>query len=164
MRAAPLRFTPRGSESCQVVLVIGGNRRWVPEHSLAAIDGHRQGMEAVVEIVRQVLALRVRSLSVFAFSTENRLDVLHGHDVRIRFLGRRGELAVALCDDLGRTRAHTLRNGDGTLGLRVNYGGRRAITDAVAVMVAPDLPPDRGCVPPALAPPPTWMTLTDARG
>ncbi|EKE04476.1 MAG: Di-trans,poly-cis-decaprenylcistransferase, partial [uncultured bacterium] len=48
-----------------------GNRRWAKRNNLPSVMGHPKGAETLTEIVKAALDLRIKILTVFAFSTEN---------------------------------------------------------------------------------------------
>jgi len=54
-----------------VAIIMDGNRRWAKSRGLADILGHWQGAEVLSEIVAKAVALGVKVLTVYAFSTEN---------------------------------------------------------------------------------------------
>ena len=87
-----------------------GNGRWAERRGLPVADGHREGTRALRRTVEAAIDLGVRSLAVYAFSTENwtrpadeveslmeifgetierELPDLAKQGVRTRFIGRR---------------------------------------------------------------------------
>lgn len=52
-------------------IIMDGNRRWAAKKGLSAIQGHEAGMQALVKIVEHCLDLGVKTLTVYALSTEN---------------------------------------------------------------------------------------------
>ena len=54
-----------------VAIIMDGNGRWAKQHKLQVALGHRQGVEAVRNIVRESSDLGIEALSLYAFSTEN---------------------------------------------------------------------------------------------
>lgn len=54
-----------------IAIIMDGNRRWAKEQGLSPIIGHWEGAETLTEIVRAASELGVKTLTVYAFSTEN---------------------------------------------------------------------------------------------
>src|SRR3989442_328379 len=105
-----------------------GNGRWARQRGLPVAAGHRAGTRALRRTVEAAIDLGVRSLAVYAFSTENwsrpsdevealmeifgetidrELPDLAEQGVRTRFVGRRdreSELTAALEDYATRRR------------------------------------------------------------
>lgn len=52
-------------------IIMDGNRRWAAKKSLSSVKGHEAGVKALVEIVEYCLKLKVKTLTVYALSTEN---------------------------------------------------------------------------------------------
>ena len=102
---------PRASRGAETVAIImDGNGRWAHRRGLPVAAGHRAGTAALRRTVEAAPDLGVRSLCVYAFSTENwarpdeevadlmdlfaetirdQFEDLHRQGVRIRFVGRR---------------------------------------------------------------------------
>ena len=54
-----------------VAIIMDGNGRWAESRSLPVAAGHRAGTRALRRTVEASIDLGVRSLAVYAFSTEN---------------------------------------------------------------------------------------------
>ena len=54
-----------------VGIIMDGNGRWAKSRLMPRPVGHRAGMEALHEIVREAHCLGLEALTVYAFSTEN---------------------------------------------------------------------------------------------
>src|SRR3990167_80071 len=54
-----------------IAIIMDGNRRWAKRNNLPSVMGHPKGAETLTEIVKAALDLRIKILTVFAFSTEN---------------------------------------------------------------------------------------------
>jgi len=135
-----------------VAIIMDGNGRWAQRHGLPRSEGHRRGMQAVREIIRAASEAKVEYLTLFAFSSENwkrpkeevaflmkasedmlrrDLAALLKDGVRLRHIGRMGELPEPLRQVL--TNAIQVTRGNTRLNLQIafNYGSRREIVDAV---------------------------------
>jgi undecaprenyl diphosphate synthase len=134
---------------------------------LPRAEGHRRGVQTVRDIVRHAKSAGIKWLTVFSFSTENwsrpadevselmrllklfvRRDLaeLHRGNVRVRFVGSRGDLKPDLRSILEEAETLTADNDGLNLVLAFNYGGRDEIVraarelagDVAAGRVAPD--------------------------
>lgn len=148
----------RASVPHHVAIVMDGNGRWAQRRGLPRTEGHGAGEEALLDATYGALAVGVRALTVYAFSTENwrrpvdevrylmnfnrgilerHRDGLNEDGVRITFSGRRDwrvpKRVLASMDDAAQL---TRRNRTMTLNIAFNYGGRAEIVDAVARLVA----------------------------
>ncbi len=54
-----------------IAIIPDGNRRWAKNHSLATAKGHEEGFEALRSILKRGKELDIKTLSFYAFSTEN---------------------------------------------------------------------------------------------
>ena len=54
-----------------VAVIMDGNGRWARQRGMDRIFGHRQGVNAVREIIECAAELGVGYLTLYAFSTEN---------------------------------------------------------------------------------------------
>jgi undecaprenyl diphosphate synthase len=129
-----------------------GNGRWARQRSLPRTDGHRAGEAALMDVLHGALEVGIRTVSAYAFSTENwrrspeevrflmgfnqevirrRRDELAGLGVRIRWAGRRARLWRSVIAQLEDAERHTRDNTRLTLQFCVNYGGRAEVVDAV---------------------------------
>ncbi len=136
-----------------IAVILDGNGRWANARGLPRTAGHAQGEPALFDVIEGALALGVRWLTAYVFSTENwsrsddevtflmyfnidllrrRRDEMHGKGVRITFIGDRSDPRVP--DEL-RTEiaaAEDLTKDNDTLELvfAFNYGGRAEVANA----------------------------------
>ena len=54
-----------------IAIIMDGNGRWAKKRGLPRVQGHRQGIKRVREIIRAANELGIKVLTFFAFSTEN---------------------------------------------------------------------------------------------
>jgi undecaprenyl diphosphate synthase len=138
-------------------VVMDGNGRWATRRGLARTQGHAAGEEALVDTAYGALAVGVKVLTVYAFSTENwrrpidevrflmnfnrgllerRQHELHAEGVRIVFSGRRDwRVPRGVLSRMDEAAALTQNNKVMTLNIAFNYGGRAEIVDAVTRLV-----------------------------
>ncbi len=134
-----------------VAIIMDGNRRWARRHRLKAALGHRRGVETLRNIIRESSDLKIRALSLYAFSTENwkrdpsevqalmdllleffssEIDELDEKNVCIRILGVKDALPPAQREALFRAEERTKDNTGLCLNIAINYGGRDEIVRA----------------------------------
>jgi undecaprenyl diphosphate synthase len=130
-------------------LIMDGNRRWARQHSLPSFEGHRAGYEKLKECIVWAREAGVRSVFVYAFSTENwkrspeeiaklleLMDWALKHEealfkkeqVHITFVGQRERLPKTLQESMKRVE-ETTKDGIIRLFVGLSYGGRAEIVD-----------------------------------
>ena len=136
-----------------VAIIMDGNGRWARRRGWERTVGHRAGLEAAKRIVEFVgKELKIKYLTLFAFSTENwgrprheveflmdllmeftrqHLDELLENGVRLRVLGDLEGLPVQVRRELEQALALSRENDKLHLSLAINYGGRQEILRAV---------------------------------
>jgi undecaprenyl diphosphate synthase len=162
VRPAPEPGLPAVARS--VAIIMDGNGRWARRRGLPIAAGHRAGTAALRRTVEAAPGLGVRSLCVYAFSTENwtrsdeevadlmgllaetirnEFEDLHRQGVRIRFVGRRDRVSDdlrALIEDM---ESKTAANGGLRLYVAFDYGGRAEIVEACRRLVREGVPADQ---------------------
>ncbi len=163
MRRAPSELVPvdwtgeypptfQGEVPRHIAIVLDGNGRWANSKGQPRVEGHRQGEQALLDVVAGAIQAGVTHLSVYAFSTENwrrspdevrflmgfNREVLRGRraqldawNVRMRWAGRKPRLWGSVINELKASERATATNTGLTLTMCVNYGGRNELTDAV---------------------------------
>jgi undecaprenyl diphosphate synthase len=162
-RAGPAPQPPAAATARNVAIIMDGNGRWAARRGLPPLAGHRAGTRALRRTVEAAPDLGVRSLAVYAFSTENwgrpqaevddlmtlfaetierEFPDLHRQGVRVRFVGRRDrcpDSLRALMDDMEqRTAANTRLD----LWVAFDYGSRAEIVHAVRDLIAAGIAPE----------------------
>src|SRR3989338_3658810 len=74
-----------------VAIILDGNRRWAREKGLPTFEGHRRGLNAVIEIGKRARKLGIKILTVWVFSTEN----WDRSKEEVGYIMKLGEIAVA---------------------------------------------------------------------
>ena len=139
-----------------VAIIMDGNGRWARRRKLPRVAGHRAGVQAVRVTVETCARLRLRALTLYAFSVENwkrpraevetlwrllrlylraELPEMHRHDIRFTAIGRLDALPEFVRDELDSVIQSTARNTGLQLNLAINYGGRAELVDAVKSLV-----------------------------
>jgi undecaprenyl diphosphate synthase len=135
-----------------IAIIMDGNGRWAKNKGFPRIEGHREGMKVVKEIVTECRNLGIKVLTLYAFSTENwkrperevnflmRLlkyylrrekNNLMKNDIQLRVSGRINELPKLVQKEINSACKETENNKSMILNLALNYGGRVEIVDAV---------------------------------
>jgi len=138
-----------------VAVVMDGNGRWAAKRGLPRTAGHEAGEAALLDVVHGAIAVGVKELSAYAFSTENwrrspeevkflmgfnrdvlrrRRDEINELGVRVRWVGKSGKLWKSVIRELQEAEELTASNKVLTLNMCVNYGGRAEIIDAVTAI------------------------------
>src|SRR5258705_5647555 len=128
-----------------VAIVMDGNGRWAEARRLPRLARHRRGVRAVRRIVEAAPELRIGTLTLFAFSSDNwkrpRAEVdglmallgsflrrhgagLAARDVRLSLIGRRDRLSPALREAAERAEAATARARRLHVRLAIDYSAR----------------------------------------
>lgn len=134
-----------------IAVIMDGNGRWAKERNLPRTLGHRAGVEAIREIVKECNKLGIKYLTLYAFSTENwkrpshevnalmnllveylrgEFQELNAQGVVINHIGDISKLPVVCQRELKLAYAKTKDNKGLTLNLALNYGGRAEIVNA----------------------------------
>lgn len=144
-----------GTEAARVprhiAIVMDGNGRWARARHRPRSFGHNAGRKAVREVVEACLREGVQVLTLFAFSSENwqrpkdevgalmslflraldkEVDELHGHGVRLRFVGDLAAFDETLRGRMISAMQHTAGNEALQMNVAVSYGGRWDIVQA----------------------------------
>ena len=143
-----------------IAFIMDGNRRWARKHQLPTFWGHRRGIHALLEVVRNALRLHIPYITVFAFSTENwkRTDTeirylmnlfyrsmiyfqkwIAKHSIQVNFIGDRTALSPALQEEMAKLEKFSESNRALTLTIAINYGSRDEIVRAIQKLDLNDL-------------------------
>src|ERR671914_1136005 len=152
--AVPASHDPGVARS--VAIIMDGNGRWAERRGLPVADGHREGARALRRTVEAAIDLGIRSLAVYAFSTENwarppdevesilelmdetidrELPDLARQGVRTRFFGRRDRLPDALRAKMATLEDATAGRERLQLWIAFDYGGRAELVEAARRVV-----------------------------
>ena len=139
-----------------IAIIMDGNGRWAKKRLLPRIAGHKQGLEAVREVIKACSVHGVDYLTLFAFSTENwrrpeeevsflmslfmealkrEVVKLHQNNVKFKLIGDRSQFDVSLQQAILEAEQLTQSNTGLVLTIAANYGGRSDILQAVNRML-----------------------------
>jgi undecaprenyl diphosphate synthase len=159
-REPPLEL---GEAPRAVAIIMDGNSRWAAAKGLPVEAGHREGTRALRRTVEAAIDLNIRSLVVYAFSTENwlrppaevdalmeifgetirrELPDLAKQGVRTRFVGRRDRVSSELRRQMEELEAETAPRDRLELWIAFDYGGRAELADAAKQIVRAGVSPE----------------------
>jgi undecaprenyl diphosphate synthase len=139
-----------------VAIIMDGNGRWAKARGLPRTAGHKAGMNALHNTVRNASDLGIRYLTLYAFSSENwsrpaaevsdllgllkvfiRRDLaeLHRSNVEVKIIGNRAGLKPDILKLLEDAEFLTKGNDAMTLVIAFNYGSRDELVRASRKMV-----------------------------
>ena len=148
-----------------IAIVMDGNGRWATDRGLPRAAGHRAGVNALREIIRFCSDIGVESLTLYAFSTENRkrpkeeigilcgllieyfnreIDELHANAVRIKSIGDLSWFPPAVREAVQNAMTKTAENAGLKLNIALNYGGRAELVHAARLALEHGEPLDEG--------------------
>jgi undecaprenyl diphosphate synthase len=135
-----------------VAIIMDGNGRWAKKRALPRVAGHHEGMKVVRKITKLANELGVKTLTVYAFSTENwkrpKMEVdflmklpeeflgtflpeLIEENVRVDMIGYMDKLPEHTRNAVGKAMEDTKENTGLILNFALNYGSRAEIIDGV---------------------------------
>jgi tritrans,polycis-undecaprenyl-diphosphate synthase [geranylgeranyl-diphosphate specific] len=142
-----------GAKLEHIAIILDGNRRWATEKTLNPWFGHEKGAEKVDELLDWCLKLDVKSVTLYAFSTENfkrsqdeveeimRIaeeqfrkiltnERIHKNKVRVKVIGRVNLLPQSLQRLVADVENATASYDRHFFNIAFAYGGRAEIVDA----------------------------------
>jgi undecaprenyl diphosphate synthase len=138
-----------------IAIVMDGNGRWAKKRNRPRSMGHQAGLKALRATIEHCARLGVKTLTVFAFSSENwnrpikevsrlmeiflraldkDVNELHSNGICLRFKGNKTSFKSAIQTKMSEAEALTTDNHQLIVNVAVNYGGRWDITQAAAQM------------------------------
>ncbi|MEK4148349.1 isoprenyl transferase [Robertmurraya sp. FSL W8-0741] len=135
-----------------VAIIMDGNGRWARKRALPRVAGHHEGMKGVQKITKLANELGVKTLTLYAFSTENwkrpKMEVdylmklpeeflgtflpeLVEENVRVEMIGYKESLPSHTIGAIEHAMDKTRDNDGLVLNFALNYGSRSEIVDAV---------------------------------
>ena len=136
-----------------IVIIPDGNRRWARARGLTAMDGHKAGLDAMIETLRAARRMGVHTSTVWGLSTENwrerpeveykflmmiisktideYLKEAQKEGVRVIHLGRKDRLPKSLINKIANAEEKTRKNTRYVLNVALDYGGQQEIIRAI---------------------------------
>ena len=134
-----------------LAIIMDGNGRWAEQKGKKRIFGHRNGVKAVQKVVEEAVDLKIKHLTLYAFSTENwnrpseeigvlmkllvnslknEFEKLLKNRIKLNVIGNIDKLPNIVQDELNYVIKKTKNNNQMTLTLALSYGGREEIASA----------------------------------
>ena len=133
-----------------VAIIMDGNGRWGLKHKKSRNAGHRAGLNAVEKIIKETIRLRIKYLTLYAFSTENwkrpkkeikflfnllesflvnKIEDLHKQNIKLKIIGHK-KFSKKLNKILNFSEKKTSRNRTLQINLALNYGSKSELISA----------------------------------
>ncbi|MEM2875717.1 MAG: polyprenyl diphosphate synthase [Candidatus Bathyarchaeia archaeon] len=149
------REIKHGDMPSHLAVILDGNRRFAMKMGFdEVVKGHEMGAEKVREFLLWCLDLKIKSLTLFAFSTENFYrpkeeveglmdiferklyefaedNIVHRNKVRIKVIGRLNMLPERVLKAIKVAEEATMNYDSYLLNIALAYGGRAEIMDAI---------------------------------
>ena len=142
-----------GIKPGHVAIILDGNRRWASQKALTPWIGHHVGADKIDALMDWCIELDVKSITLYAFSTENFLrspkeveelleliegklrstlenKSVHTNKIRVKAIGRLDLLPKSTQALIQRLEESTKEYDDRFLNVALAYGGRAEIVDA----------------------------------
>ncbi len=135
-----------------LAIIMDGNGRWAEKKGKSRIIGHRNGVKAVQVVVEEAVHLKIKYLTLYAFSTENwsrpqeeigvlmnllvnslksEFEKLLKNRIKLNVIGNISQLPKKVRDELNYVINKTRDNREMTLTLALSYGGREELSTAL---------------------------------
>ena len=135
-----------------VAIIMDGNGRWAKMRGLPRFEGHKQGLNTLRKLLREINNYEIDYLTLFSFSIDNwkrpksetsklmdllrkfilnDLSELHKNNVRVRVIGSRENIPKSIINLIDSAEALTINNNGLYLQIAFNYSGRDEILNAV---------------------------------
>ena len=133
-----------------VAIIMDGNGRWGLKYKRSRNAGHKAGLSAVEKIIKESIKLKIKYLTLYAFSTENwkrpkkeikylfnllenflidRIEDLHKQNIKLNIVGSKN-FSKKLNSLLDLSEKKTLKNTKLQINLALNYGSRFELLNA----------------------------------
>ena len=142
-----------GTKPEHIAVILDGNRRWALKRSLNPWMGHKEGAKKVEDLLDWCLEVGVKSITLYAFSTENfrrpRKEVeelmrifeeklkklltdkrIYENKVKVKVIGKKSLLPKSLVKLIEEVEEATRNYDEHFLNIAIAYGGRAEIVDA----------------------------------
>lgn len=140
-----------------IAIIMDGNRRWARLKGLPDVEGHRAGTDALEKIVEAAAKMGVKTITVYALSTENlaerakrelsglfgimrdgyysKLKKMMQNGVKITILGELEGLPLTIRKLIDQLKKTYIKNEAIKLNIALNYGGKKEIIEAIKDMI-----------------------------
>ena len=146
-----LKLIDRNRLPQHVAIIMDGNGRWAKRHNLRRIAGHLEGTKTIRKIVKFCGEMKIKILTLFAFSTENwnrpkrevqalmnllykflrqEINDLKKNNIKLLVSGQTERLPTRVQIELSKAIDATKENSGLILNLALSYGSRQEIVRA----------------------------------
>ncbi|CAM2769101.1 isoprenyl transferase [Vibrio rarus] len=134
-----------------IAIIMDGNGRWAKSHGKPRVYGHKRGVNAVRKTITAAAKLGIKSVTLFAFSSENwrrpkeevsllmelfitllstEVKRLHKNDLKLRIIGDKAGFNSRLQKKIADAERLTQDNSGLVINVAANYGGKWDIAQA----------------------------------
>ena len=127
-----------------VAIIMDGNGRWGLKNKKSRNAGHKHGLITVEKIIKETIKLKIKFLTLYAFSTENwkrpkkevkylfnllesflinKVEHLHNQNIKLKIIGEK-KFPNNLNKLLNQSEKKTIKNNKLQLNLALNYGSK----------------------------------------
>ncbi|WXU00544.1 MAG: Ditrans,polycis-undecaprenyl-diphosphate synthase ((2E,6E)-farnesyl-diphosphate specific) [Catillopecten margaritatus gill symbiont] len=146
-----------------IAIIMDGNGRWAKKRKLPRIAGHKKGVDTVREVVKYCGKIGVETLTLFAFSSENKnrsdkeitllfklfltvlkqeVKKLNKYNVQLKIIGDMSLFPIEVQKTAIEAQILLANNTGLTLVIAANYGGQWDIVNACKQVVAKGISAD----------------------
>lgn len=140
-----------------IAIIMDGNRRWARVHNLPEIKGHEKGADTLEKIVEEAEKLGVKTITVYALSTENikerakreifglfnlmrtgyhqKLKKMMQNGVKVTILGEMQGLPGTIKKLINQIKTTYIKSEAIKLNIALNYGGKKELLRAIKDIV-----------------------------
>lgn len=140
-----------------IAIIMDGNRRWARARGLPDIKGHEAGSDALERVVEEAAKLGVKTITVYALSTENlaerarreisglftlmrrgyqtKLKKMMKNGVAVSVLGQISALPKSIQKIINSLKKTYIENESIKLNIALNYGGKKELIDAIKDLI-----------------------------
>lgn len=148
-----------------IAIIMDGNRRWARQRGLPVIKGHQAGADALEKIVEVAAGMGVKTITVYALSTENikertkreiaglfnlirnffntKIVKMMKNGVRVEVLGEGEGLPGFVKKAIEEVRKTFIKNESIKLNIALNYGGKRELIKAFKELIKKGIEVDK---------------------
>ncbi|EPE2668822.1 isoprenyl transferase [Vibrio parahaemolyticus] len=138
-----------------IAIIMDGNGRWAKSKGKPRVFGHKKGVNAVRKTVAAASKLGIKSMTLFAFSSENwrrpeeevgllmelfitvlssEVKKLHKNNLQLRVIGDTSRFSERLQKKIVEAENLTASNTGMVINIAANYGGKWDITEAAKAL------------------------------
>ncbi len=140
-----------------IAIIMDGNRRWARTRGLPDWKGHEAGSEALEKVVEEAAKMGVKTITVYALSTENiterarrevkalfkimqlgyrtKLRKMMKKGVRVTVLGELNGLPMTIRRMIEEIKKTYIDNESIKLNIALNYGGKKELIEAIKNLI-----------------------------